>query len=617
MYMLVSGVPNERVSNAPESKLTLRNGQVALGKVNKIYPNNRAEVQVGGHRFIAQLETPLAVGERYIFQVDQKSDQLIHLRVIGSQVSEMSQEHITSLLRQLNIRVNDVSINFVRTLINEQIPFNQKELVEALRLLDRVGNSQNVQSMIKQMLINKLPLQENYLRALLAVQNNQLSNVMTDALQQLNSLKQSPQVTKLQALLGSLVHPPNAEQLNSLPQAELRSLMQTLQLFNYAQLGSGDTSERQTMPRLLEQLTLAQQTQGQVTQTQNEQVRPNTITTLLNELQQSVQQPAVRSSMINIVQQYKALHQQSMNILNEFNLSRNAVLSNEQFTQLQERISNHILPLLQPSEQEVVRTLLTTNNTQNVNQLHALLQTFSSNQFYSVLTETVMTNTEQSATRTDFIPQRFMLHAKQILQTFGLSHEAAVKNIPTQLEALPNALLNINETVKALLLQVAQDERAPLENVQQLVHYINGLQLQTREENNLLHAQMQLPGEKIGLPKDLFIKFEGRKTKDDEIDTEFCRILFFLNLHHIEETIIDMNIQKRVITLTVYNDNDAKLTEQMEPFRMLLTDGLQKLNYRLSNVRFKPLEDKSSFDQPKQESKQASPTSQEGFDLRI
>lgn len=613
--MLVSGVPNERMSETPEAKLVLRNGQVALGKVNKIYPNNRAEVQIGGNRIIAQIETPLAVGERYIFQVDKKSDHLVHLRVIGSQVSEMSQEHISLLLRQLNIRINDVSVNFVRSLINEQIPFNQKELVEALRLLNRVGNSESVQTMIKQMLLNKMPLQEGHLRALLAVNNNQLSNVMAKALQQLGTLNQSPQVTKLQSLLGSLINPPTTEQISSLPQAQVRSMVQTLQMLNYIQQGSSGINERDVVRMVQDQIMQAQQPQSQ--QTAGEEVRARTIANLLQELQQNTQQTTVRSSMINLVQQYKALHQQALNVMNEFNLSRGTMLSNEQFAQLQARVTNEIMPLLQPGEQEIVRMLLTTNNAQNINQIHALLQTFSSNQFYSVIMEALVAANEQSASRADFVPERFMLHTNQILQTFGMSHEAIVKNLPIQQEALPHAMLNINETVKALLLQVTQDERAPLENVQQLVHYINGLQLQTREESNLLHAQMQLPGEKIGLPDDLFIKFEGRKTKDDEIDTEFCRILFFLNLHHIEETIIDMNIQKRVITLTIYNDYDDMLAQQMHPYRKLLSDGLEKLNYHLSNIRFKPLEEESQTSEPKQNIKQKSPTSQEGFDLRI
>lgn len=606
--MLVSGVPNERVSRTSDSPLVLRNGQVALGKVNKIYPNNRAEVQVGGHRFIAQIETPLAVGERYIFQVDQKSDQLIHLRVIGQQVSEMSPENIASLLRQLNIRVTDTSVQFVQSLMNEQIPFNQKELVETLRLLDRVGNTQQVQAMVKQMLVQKMPLQEGHLRALLAVNHEQLSSTMTKAMQTLQSMPTSPQVTKLQSLLGSLVHSPVTEQLNALPQTTLRSFAQTLQLFNYIPSTTAAGQE----------FTAAHFEEGT-------QLRQEMITRLVQQLQQSTSQSSIRSSMSHFIQQYEPIYQQATNILRSFNLTSTTPMSNEQFTQLKTQITNHLLPHLPPTEQEVVRTLLATNTQQNVTQLHALLQTFSSNQFYSTVMEALANDKEAPISRMgnahpDIMPQKFMLHIKQVLQTLGLSHESTLKNLPSQQMAMPFEFLQMNETVKSMLLNVMQEERAPLENIQQLVHHINGLQLQTREESNLMHAQLQLPGEKIGLPEDLFIQFEGRKTKDDQIDTEFCRILFFLDLHHIKETIIDMNVQKRVITLTVYNEYNDRLATQVQPFKQLLIDGLEKLDYRLSNVRFKPLEDEVKANHEVQRNthyQQATSTSQEGFDLRI
>src|SRR5699024_7150773 len=288
-----------------------------------------------------------------------------------------------------------------------------------------------------------------------------------------------------------------------------------------------------------------------------ESLNEATVARLLSDLHEAVRQENVRSGMNHFVTHYKALHSEATNILQAFNLSSSAdPLSDEQFTALTDRIINQVIPLLSASEQEVVRTLLRSNTPQNIPYLQALLQSLAGNQFYSVINEALIASNAESTTHADLIPQRFILHLEQMMQTLGLSHEAVVKTIAPQQETLPFHLLNINETVKAMLLQVTQDERAPMENVQQLVHFINGLQLQAREENKMLQAQLQLPGEKLGLPDDLFIKFEGRKTKDDEIDTEFCRILFFLNLHHIKETIIDMNIQKRVITLTVYNEYD-------------------------------------------------------------
>src|SRR5690625_4755760 len=152
--MLISReILNERLGRTSEATIGLRDGQVVLGKVHKIFPNNRAEVQIGSHRFIAEIETPLAVGERYIFQVNHKGDQLIHLKVIGTQINEIKPENITALLRQINVRVNDVSITFVQSLMNERIPFIPRELVDALQLMDRVGHSPAVQTLIKELMI--------------------------------------------------------------------------------------------------------------------------------------------------------------------------------------------------------------------------------------------------------------------------------------------------------------------------------------------------------------------------------------------------------------------------------------------------------------------------------
>lgn len=60
---------------------TLRPGQMISGKVTKLFPNQIAEVLVGSHKVIAQLETPLSVNERHWFQV-QPGEGKVHLRVL-------------------------------------------------------------------------------------------------------------------------------------------------------------------------------------------------------------------------------------------------------------------------------------------------------------------------------------------------------------------------------------------------------------------------------------------------------------------------------------------------------------------------------------------------------
>ena len=49
--------------------LTLREGQVFHGTIKQLYPDQMAEIQVGGHKLIAKLEVPLAAGDAHVFQV--------------------------------------------------------------------------------------------------------------------------------------------------------------------------------------------------------------------------------------------------------------------------------------------------------------------------------------------------------------------------------------------------------------------------------------------------------------------------------------------------------------------------------------------------------------------
>src|SRR5688500_6197126 len=78
------------------------------------------------------------------------------------------------------------------------------------------------------------------------------------------------------------------------------------------------------------------------------------------------------------------------------------------------------------------------------------------------------------------------------------------------------------------------------------------------EINNALQASCMLPGEKLSLNQDVYMQFEGKKDKNGNIDSDFCRILFVLELEKMNETMIDMQIQKRIISVNIYN-------EQKEP----------------------------------------------------
>lgn len=599
--MFITGFPTEGLNRTADSKLVLRNGQIALGKVTKIYPNNRAAVQIGSHRFIAQIETPLAVGEGYIFRIEQKNDQLLQLRVLGHETTDISQKQIQALLRQFNLPVNMTNIQFVQALFDAAIPFSQKELQDALQVINRLGDSSKMQLLLKQMMSQKIPISENIVRALLTFQESNLSSPLRNALQTLHNLPQTEEVAKLKSLITSMVQRPGLAVLQSLPARELSSIIESLQLFKL-------------VPSKGMKHDLASSATGTG-------IKQASIQQLLQALQRSSTYDSHSKSMKHLIEQYQSLQHRANHLIHEFSLIDTSGLTKDQFTQLTQRMINDLIPLLPKEQQVIVRNILQSNQSQSLPLIQSMLHSLSSNHFYSLLLESLVTEDERKVMPQNesgnFIQQRFLLHTAQLLQSLGLSHESMIKNMTNQFENLPFHPFNVNNTIKAMLLNFIQEDRTTLENFQQLVHYINGMQLQTREEGNMIHIQLQVPGEKIGLPEDLMLTFEGRKKENDEIDIDFCRILFFLHLYHIEETIIDMNIQKRVISLTVYNADHQTLTEKAKSLRGPLEQALSTINYRLSTVRFKPLEEDDRKRVKEQEPIQQSPSSHEGFDLRI
>ena len=88
---------------------------------------------------------------------------------------------------------------------------------------------------------------------------------------------------------------------------------------------------------------------------------------------------------------------------------------------------------------------------------------------------------------------------------------------------------------------------------------------------------------------DLTLQWNGRrKANSNEIDPAFCRVLFYLELETLQETFVDMQVQNRIITITVMNENQ-NLNMLAKPLISNLKEGLDSLNYTLSNVHFTDL----------------------------
>lgn len=59
---------NTQQTTTNNQVLALRQDQVFHGSIKQLYPNQMAEVQVGGQKLMAKLEVPLKVGDTHFFK---------------------------------------------------------------------------------------------------------------------------------------------------------------------------------------------------------------------------------------------------------------------------------------------------------------------------------------------------------------------------------------------------------------------------------------------------------------------------------------------------------------------------------------------------------------------
>lgn len=243
--------------------------------------------------------------------------------------------------------------------------------------------------------------------------------------------------------------------------------------------------------------------------------------------------------------------------------------------------------------------------------------------------ETQLSSQELSMLKQDITERLFPL----LTDSQKVSLTNLMSNNPLQLNQLSEMIrMFVDETIeiqdtnfkdsmslKSMLIQtINQTDSISNERAQQLLHFINGMQLQSvNESSNFIQASIQLPGEKLNLNKDLYIDFESKKTENGEINTNFYRIMFYLDLQHLQETVIDMHIQNRLVSVTIFNNKD-QMPKEFKLLQPLLKSGLSELDYQLSRVTIKPLSgvDKQDFSQQK-DRRNASENLNEGIDFQV
>lgn len=562
----------------------LKPGQIIQGEINKIYHNNNAQINIGNKVVIAQLEAPLAVGGHYYFQVESVSDQ-VQLKVIGQKTSNQSTQNIDDLMRLLDVRSNQINKSFIQHLMKHHIPFSQTQVKMAIQLLGQVTNKEVAQNILHYMISENLPLTEEVFQALYTVYTEDLSNQLHQFRQQLLNKQES--ISTIEQQLIDRIDPMVSNITDRSPMTQI------------TEEGSQNLFNLVKATGLIENVdffTWKLEWDNFVThQTNSSKAIPFNL-----DVEKSIE------ALLFIKDHQHQLKQHAQKLLDRWvMISSEGTLTIKDFTLFKQEINQIIAPLFTRFPTYDFMQAMQ-NNSVHIQQILSILQTLANGQSYEQIDDILHLSTNEA--NDGLTPkQMFLTLLNRMINSMGLTDENLVFN---------EQFNQTTPSIKSMIIQLLQQNDPSItEHAQQLLHFINGIQLQSvHETNHFIYASLLLPGEKLNLNSDLQLEFESKKTKDGKINPNFCRILFYLDLKNIAETIIDMHIQNRFVSITVFNDQN-KIKDQCTRLQPLLKESLKDYDYELTNIHVKPLQNQTSFEKTKPVQQKSK--SYKGIDYRI
>ncbi|UOQ85559.1 hypothetical protein [Gracilibacillus salinarum] len=602
-------IENTMASGAISKQHPLRTGQILNGKVLELYPGQRAAIQLGGKQIIAQLETSLSSKQSYLFQVTAVG-QLTQLKKITETPTQHRNMISDQLLQQLGVANQKELKALLTELIQRQIPFTAKNVHVLAQLFDQFGANQTNRNVLHTMMQQNLPLTEQVFSSVRTFQSTSLGEQINPLLQLL-AVKGNTQNTQVIQDLQQQLRAFTADIAGgqSLARILTKNAAMVDQLLSKVAATSGGQAQT---PSLFDSSEI-------ITQIANGKTPPAAaVQSFVTGLQRLMnQQVMIKPNDHQLIQAFLQRLSQNSTIQGSSGHIKTIVEQQPVLQKMIQQAPNQAQQVVQSWLQDPMPSISLKQQVRSVYQ-HVYDQQLTQpeqNLARSLLLQ--LTNADQSALS---VKDQFFHLLKQFILTSGLQDEAMLAQ---ELTSSQNQQFSRDSDLSIKQnLQIANqqgDLTTGAERIQRLLQTLTGMQLNMiQQDPSILQQSFQIPGERFGLAEDIRLQFEGKKKQNsDEIDPDYCRILFHLDLHTLGETLITMSIQKRVINLTVYTDREMvkPLLEGMKP---ALKQKLADLDYQLSSVSQKSLTEEHIQEKSVRHAitNTAQPVS-EGIDFRI
>ncbi|MGE8079178.1 hypothetical protein [Peribacillus loiseleuriae] len=604
-----------RPGDGLQGKMKFHSGQILLGKMTKLFPNNMASVQIGSQMVMAALDVPLSVGERYWLQV-QPDDGQVRLKLLEAvSSSEMGSNKVAEqLLTHLSLGKSKEATAIADYFLKNQLPITKETMEGSLAFLKDSSITNKDLTIIKTMFVQELPFIKDVFMALQSVEDGKPFHIILSNLLQglLKSEKNTPTSVQTKALLETLV----------LPKQELMASTGMQKILSLWLKAETPVHVREGAYTLL-------QSAGLIPQHVSESELLSAFLDKIIPSGRSNATAVVRESLSYLSSQGFIQPTETNDILGELNrLLRNVEerqnlnitsLAKTLFSAVHANFEAKAFGSTDQGHNPVVKLL---NNNPDAVQVASgkigdhLLRTAASEQ---IVTDTME---PQAVALKDVLQNDFKVidfsnagslssSFKKIMSQMGFGFEYA---LATENQVSDNQL----ETLKPLLMKLLQDDLPmTVKNLaEQAIQRITAQQILSQENGPLQQLLLQIPLTMGAHQTDLTMQWTGRRKKDGTIDPAYCRILFYLELESLKETIIDMGVQNRVVNVSIIHEHPDRLETLATPFIAVLKKNIEEMDYKLSSIVFENKTEKTQLKKKSHVSINMNDT-YSGLDLRI
>lgn len=610
--------------NTQEVKtLELRVGQVVRGVVTQQLPNQEALVNINGVQIKAKLEVPILEGQATLMQVASDSKgSFIHLKQVDA-TSVGLQDPMKDIIKAMNLPDKEWSNQLVRELRQEGFPLN-KETIQTLAQAARLAPANvDLESWMQAATLafkRGVPMTFASISAMQQLSQGQpLHQLITQLQQQLAQLVQTaaPQLSTQSAqVLQQLTH-----SLNQILLTQNFSQSQGSQLTQQAQQQSTNTQIAQNNSQASSQNINQLPTNNQTTAQVNLQAQAMNQSQLVN----ATQNPIASLMKLLGVQHENQLGQQ---IIQRGEVVASATQSNIMQSSQQTQNNTVANPILQAQQSMTVQG----QGLVNANAAQLQGQTTQSQPLQAIANQTTQTITGQLGTSQAGQGQNIVTHgqsiqASPINQAPVPSHSSTVmsqqqttaivgngeqatlavqaekqqisqqllgkQHVDINLQPQTGATSQTSDSIKATVMQALQLNDVPAtlkEPLNHLLNHITGQQLMLSTERNqsmFTHITMYVPIKDDQGGQTAAIHVQTRRDRKGQLDAENCRIVFDLNMKQIGQTLVDLNVVNKIVSINIWNDA-SYIQPLIDSMRPEIVESMQKTGYSLSSIKTTP-----------------------------